>query len=646
MAAASATAASTPRAAPAPRATRRTPTPRHGALAGLTSSRAIRAAAAGASQDVAVDGTPARASRASRDARPVPPAKGPGSAAAALQEASHVEELLAAASLLVLPAEESAHWHAQSLHRAKRRGAASRALVRLARWLAPESNLGAGGAREACVSDARFARLVEAAACAYPEDGDETPSGPRRDAELELATDAFRALGSLAPMPTTNAKLANDAASIGARVAGLDRNVTDFERIPPHRASVGAWACARLGLDPRSATAKAFRAANRATPFRVLPNLIGGHRDAASDEEEGSSFRDDSNDREDRGNTPHQTQRSSITAMDHLDASVAGGWTSAADILAAAPPRAKNAKRKKKRSPPRGSPNLASPAAGINTATDRDETASSLSTTELEELLASLSVASLAKEVPFKTERLVTRTGARVDERRETCWMADEGVGGLAYSGKVMRPTPFTPTVDALRELVYEKTGQRFDCALLNLYPERSAACAYHKDPDLGRLWARDSVIVSVGETRRFAFREERFPTSARGGKQKSAYAPEHWFRVRGGDAVWMFGDCNDAWEHCVMPGESEGPDAGGAGDGFPAPDAPRASVVFKRSLATGARGGARGAAGESRRSRNRNGRGRGGGSNPGRGELARGGRGRRKSDGSDAARRRGRGGG
>ena len=24
------------------------------------------------------------------------------------------------------------------------------------------------------------------------------------------------------------------------------------------------------------------------------------------------------------------------------------------------------------------------------------------------------------------------------------------------------------------------------------------------------------------------------------------------------GDAVWMFGDCNDTWEHCVMPGESD----------------------------------------------------------------------------------------
>ena len=141
--------------------------------------------------------------------------------------------------------------------------------------------------------------------------------------------------------------------------------------------------------------------------------------------------------------------------------------------------------------------------------------------------MSDLTVKSLAAEVPFKVEQLVTRDGTRVDERRETCWMADEGIGGLAYSGKVMAPTPFTPLVDSLRDLVFEKTGQRFDCALLNLYPERSVACKYHKDPDLGRLWARDSVIVSVGETRRFAFREETgLPLSGRtrgDGKQKLA---------------------------------------------------------------------------------------------------------------------------
>jgi hypothetical protein len=147
-------------------------------------------------------------------------------------------------------------------------------------------------------------------------------------------------------------------------------------------------------------------------------------------------------------------------------------------------------------------------------------------------------------------------------------------------------------------------------------------ACKYHKDPDLGRLWARDSVIVSLGETRRFAFREDSLVKKKR--------APEHWFRVRGGDAVWMFGDCNDTWEHCVMPGESDV-----RGDAN-ASDAPRASVVFKRSLATGKRGGARGHAvgggekknassGKIRGNRRRG----GGGSSSGRGVRARGGRGR-----------------
>ena len=607
---AAASAAFAARAAAPARATRRTPTPRRGALAGRSSgSRARAAAAAGANQPSdarlvsSARPTPGGGPRSAfRDARPVPPAKGPGSAAAALQDASRVEDLLAAATLLVLPAEESAHWHAQSLHRAKRRGAASRALVRLARWLAPESNLSDGGARETCVADARFARLVEAAACAYQEDedddddddatdADDPDEGQKRfknvdthtDAELELALDAFRALGSLAPI--SDPEVLANAALIGERVVGVANAREDGPKnqktkkpssprvpVPPHRASVGAWACARLGLDPASAVAKAFRERNRETPFRVLPNIVSG-----------GGYGDDGDAGDD--------------LMIGVDATQTGGWTSAADILAAG---------------------AGSDRSSGQTSLSSTKNKSCTSTVPVEQL-EKLTVELLAKEVPFKVEQLVTRDGARVDERRETCWMADEGVGGLAYSGKVMRPTPFTPSVDALRRLVERKTGQRFDCALLNLYPERSVACKYHKDPDLGRLWARDSVIVSLGETRRFAFRED-----LREIKKKRA--PEHWFRVRGGDAVWMFGDCNDTWEHCVMPGENDT-----RGDASDASDAPRASVVFKRSLATGKRGGARGHAvggGEKKKNRGNRNRG-GGGSSPGRGVPARGARAR-----------------
>ena len=51
----------------------------------------------------------------------------------------------------------------------------------------------------------------------------------------------------------------------------------------------------------------------------------------------------------------------------------------------------------------------------------------------------------LAREVPFRTDRLTTRDGRRVDERRKTCWMGEPHVGSYAYSGKTMQPTPMAP---------------------------------------------------------------------------------------------------------------------------------------------------------------------------------------------------------
>jgi len=169
----------------------------------------------------------------------------------------------------------------------------------------------------------------------------------------------------------------------------------------------------------------------------------------------------------------------------------------------------------------------------------------------------------LRREVAFRREKLTTRDGRQVDERRETCWMGEDGVGSYAYSGKVMQPTPMPPCVVALRDALEEKTGERFDCALVNLYPNETAACAYHTDPGMGIGFATDSIIVSIGETRRFSFR----PLG-------STDAESHWVRVHDGDAISMFANCNDDFEHCVMKAESD------------ENDGPRASIVFKRCLA------------------------------------------------------------
>jgi len=137
-----------------------------------------------------------------------------------------------------------------------------------------------------------------------------------------------------------------------------------------------------------------------------------------------------------------------------------------------------------------------------------------------------------------------------------------------------MQPTPMPPCVVALRDALEEKTGERFDCALVNLYPNETAACAYHTDPGMGVGFATDSIIVSIGETRRFSFR----PLG-------STDAESHWVRVHDGDAISMFANCNDDFEHCVMKAESD------------ENDGPRASIVFKRCLAkrrTSGGGGAR----------------------------------------------------
>ena len=90
----------------------------------------------------------------------VPPPRGEGSAAAALQAADSWRDVLAASTLVVLPDEESVAWQRQRIHRKRRAGGAARALGRIARWLAARDKLGAGGEREQCVNDARFAEAI------------------------------------------------------------------------------------------------------------------------------------------------------------------------------------------------------------------------------------------------------------------------------------------------------------------------------------------------------------------------------------------------------------------------------------------------------------------------------------------------------
>ena len=160
---------------------------------------------------------------------------------------------------------------------------------------------------------------------------------------------------------------------------------------------------------------------------------------------------------------------------------------------------------------------------------------------------------SMLQSIPFNFDTLTTRTGDSVIERRGTAWLAEEGIGALAYSGKLMRPAEVpevvreimrdmeqwciekgetqpssqmlnllagnSPTDDASSNslvefkwdtsnsaLPYDELGQFlepehqqnsdglstfFDCALCNHYPDGDSACKFHTDPEHGTHWHR-----------------------------------------------------------------------------------------------------------------------------------------------------------
>jgi len=189
-----------------------------------------------------------------------------------------------------------------------------------------------------------------------------------------------------------------------------------------------------------------------------------------------------------------------------------------------------------------------------------------------------LSVPALAEQVNFRGDAVrTTSTGRTVPERRLTAWEGDPAVAvpGFAYSGKVMPTGTFSPLVRAARDELEGRLGTRYDCCLLNLYPNGESAMNYHIDPDQDVLWGRRTAVVSVGSARRFAFRPLPGP-GGEGGAERRGTAEAlavHNFVVLEGDVAEMFGDCQWRYQHAIKPADARGERS------------QRSSLVFKQTL-------------------------------------------------------------
>ncbi|KAL7581167.1 hypothetical protein ACA910_005956 [Epithemia clementina (nom. ined.)] len=187
--------------------------------------------------------------------------------------------------------------------------------------------------------------------------------------------------------------------------------------------------------------------------------------------------------------------------------------------------------------------------------------------------LPNLTVPNLCHEVDFCVDQIQTVSKKFVTERRETSWQGDEGVAPFVYGGKAMPTQPWSPTVLSVRDCLSDPQSghqQYYDCTLINHYPDGESAMRYHSDPDQGVLWDYDTAVVSVGATRRFAFRKN--PSKQKKLDGNRCNSSHHSFILLHGDVTHMFGSCQENYQHCVKKAESKSDDAA------------RISLVFKRS--------------------------------------------------------------
>ena len=142
-----------------------------------------------------------------------------------------------------------------------------------------------------------------------------------------------------------------------------------------------------------------------------------------------------------------------------------------------------------------------------------------------------------------------------------------------------METKPFSPIVNHVRNLLFQRTGILYDCCLLNLYPDGDSGMRYHIDPDQGTLWGYETAVVSVGATRRFSFREikDRETVGSNKNSKNSTKPHPHNFVVMNGDVTEMFSDCQMSYQHTVKTAEGNNEKTA------------RSSLVFKQSLSGGA---------------------------------------------------------
>ncbi len=145
----------------------------------------------------------------------------------------------------------------------------------------------------------------------------------------------------------------------------------------------------------------------------------------------------------------------------------------------------------------------------------------------------------LLNRIEWKNDEAII-FGKRIITKRKVAWYGDSNFE-YTYSNITKRALPWTKELLNLKSMIEEKTGEKFNSCLLNLYHTGEEGMAWHSDAekDLKENGAIGSL--SFGAERKFAFKHKE-------SKETVSLILEH------GSLLMMKGTTQSYWLHRLPP--------------------------------------------------------------------------------------------
>lgn len=147
-------------------------------------------------------------------------------------------------------------------------------------------------------------------------------------------------------------------------------------------------------------------------------------------------------------------------------------------------------------------------------------------------------MARLLESLPWEEDRLLM-FGKMVTTRRKVIWIGDPKCD-YTYSGIRRQAQNWTTELLWLKGLLENLTQSKFNSCLLNLYHDGNDGMGWHSD-DEKELDAKSPIAsLSLGATRKFAFRHKKDKTT-------------HSLFLENGSALIMHAPTQELWQHALL---------------------------------------------------------------------------------------------